>query len=132
LERQEKSLLALKKELAALDAKIAKHDGKIHSLFDLLCSCCLQSIIDAMNNTSALNLDPASLQEYTKLRDVVSSRTFAEKTRLVSAQQVVEGLQDTKQRMDSRLESMQDRRGILGEEKEELIRKRDAVCFSFF
>lgn len=88
--------------------------------------------LETINNTTALNLDPVSLQEYTKLRDIVSSRTFAEKTRLVSAQQRVEGLEETKQRMTSRLESMEGRRAGLGEEKEELQRKRDVVCVLIF
>ena len=134
LEKQEKNLSALKRELAVLDAKIATHEGTfvIPTLYSTPSNPYPQSSIhhlDTINNTSALNLDAASLQEYTKLRDVVSSRTFAEKTRLVSAHQRVEGLEETKQRMASRLESMEGRRAGLGEEKEELQRKRDMVCF---
>jgi hypothetical protein len=76
---------------------------------------------------SNVELETDDLQTYSKLKDVVATRTFAEKTRHKSTLQQVASIKDASERYKARIDSLDERKDSLGAEKQELEKKKDAV-----
>lgn len=110
VEKQQKAISALERDLEVVNTRIASHDQAVQQ-----------------RQSKGVVLEAEQLATYNKLRDVVSSKTFSEKTRFKSHKQQVSSLRDTADRYKSTLDANAKRSESITQERETLETKKNAV-----
>ena len=109
-EKQQKAIAILEKDLQIINGRIESHEESVRK-----------------DQSRGIALGPDQLASYNKLRDVVSTRTFTEKTQYKSHQQQVSSLRDTADRYKSTLDANTKRVESIQQEREALQLKKEAV-----
>ncbi|KAJ3360122.1 Structural maintenance of chromosomes protein 1 [Kappamyces sp. JEL0680] len=115
---QTKALKGLERDLKLVETRISSHEGRpaqTHRLESL------------KQSRSGINLSSEDLQTYNKLREVVATRTFAEKTRFKSIKQQLGSIKDTANRYQSTIDSQRERSDELEEERSAAESKKKSI-----